>query len=56
LIELSVQLDRAGCPHDERRLLRTDDVVYRLWLRGKLERHTQLRREDDERARARGVS
>jgi hypothetical protein len=37
-----VQLDRARSPHDHRRLLYTNDVAYRLFLRAKLSRHVEL--------------
>lgn len=44
-----MQLDRAGSPHDHARLIDTYDVAYRLFLRGKLRRHVELAREDEER-------
>jgi hypothetical protein len=36
VIALSVQLDRAGSPHDHHRLIDVNDRPYRMFLRAKL--------------------
>lgn len=50
MIELSVQLDRARSPHDHHRLIDTNDVAYRLFLRAKLRRHVELYEMEQDKA------
>jgi hypothetical protein len=42
VISLSVQLDRAGSPHDHHRLIDLNDRAYRMFLRAKLRMLVEL--------------
>ena len=48
-VELAVQLDRARATYDIGRLIDTNDIAYRIFLRAKLQRHIELADRDADR-------